>query len=54
MEYDEEESIMVGEEITFQHEDNFVNMEIEKGDEANYDINEEEIIEDDEQGMRYA
>ena len=32
---------MVGEYITIQHEDNLVNMEIEEGDEANDDVNEE-------------
>ena len=29
-------------------------MEIEEGDKANDDVNEEELIKDDEQGMRYA
>ena len=54
MEIDEEENIMVGEEILFQHEDNLVNMEIDEGDESNDVLNEEEIIEDDEKLMRDA
>ena len=35
----EEENIMVGEEIPIQHEDNLVNMEIEEGENAKYDVN---------------
>ena len=54
MENDEEENIIVGEEIPIQHEDNLVNMEIEEGDEANYYVNKEEIIEDDEKVIIYA
>ena len=54
MENYEEENIMVGEEILFQHEDNLVNMEIDEGDESNDVLNEEEIIEDDEKLMRDA
>ena len=45
---------MVGEEIPIQHEDNLKNMEIKEGDKANDDVNEEEIIEDGEQGIRDA
>ena len=30
---------MVGEEIPIQHEDNLVNMEIEEGENAKYDVN---------------
>ena len=33
---------------SIQHEDNLENMKIEEGDEANDDINKEEIVEDDE------
>ena len=37
---------MFGEEIWITHKDNLVNVVIEKGNEANYDINKEEITED--------
>ena len=45
---------MVGGEIPIKHEDNIVIMEIEEGYEVNDDVNEEELIKYDEQGMRYA
>ena len=45
---------MVIEDISIQHEDNLVNMEIEEVNEENYDVNKQEIIKYDEQGMRYA
>ena len=32
---------MVGEQIPIKHEDNLVNMEIEKGGESNDDVNKE-------------
>ena len=46
-----EENIIVGEDIPIQHGDNLDNMKIEKYDEVNDNVNEEEIIEDYEQGM---
>ena len=45
---------MVGEEISIQHEENLVNMEMEEGYWANDDVNEEKFIEDGEIGMRDA
>ena len=51
---DEEENIMVGEKISIQYEYNLENMEIEESDEANDDVNDEEIIEDDKKLMRGA
>ena len=45
---------MVGEDISIQHEDNLVNIEIEEGYEENYDVNKGEIIDDYEQGMIYS
>ena len=45
---------MVGEDISIQHEDNLVNIEIEEGYEENYDVNEGEIIDNYEQGMIYS
>ena len=39
---------MVG---SIQHEDNLENIKIEEGDEANDDVNKEEIFEDDERGI---
>ena len=50
----EEENIMVRKEIPIQHEDNFVNMEIEEDNETNDDVSKEETIEYYEKGMRYA
>ena len=50
----EEENIMVGEKISIQYEYNLENMEIEESDEANDDVNDEEIIEDDKKLMRGA
>ena len=41
MKFYEEENIMVCEEITIQHKNNLVNMEIEEGYEVNNDLNEE-------------
>ena len=45
---------MVDEDISIQHEDNLVNIEIEEGYEENYDVNKGEIIDDYEQGMIYS
>ena len=45
---------MVNEDISIQHEDNLVNIEIEEGYEENYDVNEGEIIDNYEQGMIYS
>ena len=42
---------MVDEEITIQHKDNIVIMEIEEWNRANDDVNKEELIEYDKQGM---
>ena len=39
MENYEWENIIVGKEIPIQHEDNLVNMEIEEGENAKYDVN---------------
>ena len=43
-----EEKISWSVKNSIQHEDNLENMKIEEGDEANDDINKEEIVEDDE------
>ena len=42
---------MVSEEIPIQRKYNIINMEIEKGDEDNENVNEEKYIECDEQGL---